>query len=326
MEKYRPIDKQLLEACQDYPPDFGVIKALLEQGADVNAVSAADPDECLLTEIIFDYPWIFWMREDACARCEDENCDGCSLNYPDADGRYLPQIIRLFLEHGFDARSRMGAMALVDLTHCHRDRYILDCCKLLLSAGASPEMAPYSDDNESSLSAVGLKAFMTASWDEDPAAANLYELLYLIMEAKTEGRDYGLLEYHGVCVGRRIDRMLLCTEDANGAAKRKRRLGSTFVLDCQGKLLCVDRCADVFVDPNVPQNALKQINVSARFPGCAGHTIEGIDFSLYGTVKGERIFGPAVLIRLDNGKVLRFTANHSEGLPDDTAAWFEVDG
>lgn len=196
MEKYRSIDKQLLEACQDYPPDFGMIKALLEQGADVNAVSATDPDECLFTEIIFDYPLISWMREDACARCEDENCDGGGLNYPDADGRYLPRIIRLFLEHGFDARSRMGAMVLVDLTHCHRNRYILDCCKPLLSAGASPEMAPYSDDKESSLSAVGLKAFRTASWDEDPAAVNLYELLYLIMEAKTEGRDYGLLEHH----------------------------------------------------------------------------------------------------------------------------------
>ena len=326
MEKYRPIDKQLLDACQAYPPDFGVIKALLEQGADVNAVSANDPDECLLTDIIFDHPSISWMREDACARCEDETCDGCGLNYPDADGRYLPQIIQLFLEHGFDARSRMGAMALVELTHCHRDRYILDCSKLLLSAGASPEMAPYSDSNESALSAVGFKAFMAASWDKDPAAANLYELLYLIMEAKTEDRDYDLLEYHGVCVGRQIDRMLLCTEGANETAKRKRYLGSTFVLDCQGKMLCVDRYAGVFVDPNVPRRARKQIDVSARFPGCTGHAIESIDLSLYGTVKGERIFGPAVLIRLGSGKILRFTADHSEDLPDDAAAWFEIDG
>lgn len=185
MEDYRPIDRQLIDACREYPPDFIKIKNLLDQGADVNATSVADENQCLLSEVIYRYPELLELRAVCCERCDDEDCNGCELDHPDADGRYLPLIIQFFLEHGFDAKGRMGAVCLQNLTWSSDDRYILDACNLLMAAGADPGMVPYlHDSNETVISWVATKASAAKCCDNDLVTANLFRTMYRMMDEK----------------------------------------------------------------------------------------------------------------------------------------------
>ena len=73
--------------------------AINEQEYDAD--SASDQNEHMLSQIILGYPAITELRM-FCDQCADENCDGCVLDYPDAYGRHLPEIIALFWENGFD--------------------------------------------------------------------------------------------------------------------------------------------------------------------------------------------------------------------------------
>lgn len=184
---YGPLENQLVDACKEYPPDFEKIRSLIAQGADLNAASVSDPDENMLSQIILGYPEIAELHE-ACVRCTDDNCDGCGLNYRDADGRYLPQIIALFLENGFDVSKnerRFGAMCLQNLTWSSYDKYILDGTKLLLKAGATPNISPWcnEDEHETVMSWVATKESAAKFVHDDPEQARLFGAMYEIIDA-----------------------------------------------------------------------------------------------------------------------------------------------
>lgn len=329
MESYRPIDNQLVAACQEYPPDFCKIRSLLDQGADVNAISATDEDECLLSEIILGYPRIAELLADDCGDCDNNDAD-----HPKADGRYLPLIIQVFLEQGFDATGRMGAICLQNLSWASYDQYILDACKLLMAAGADPNAITFSDDEETVISWVGTKASAADCVDHDPAEISLFEAMYRMMEAKIQGRNYELIEHFSVCIGQKICGISLCADDRpltevfsvnTPTSRHQNCFVNTVVLDCQGKMLCVSRYTELYVDPHVPQYAEVKLDLAPYFQNCIGHTIVGIDFSYREIRENRTSYGqPIILIQLDNGKTLRFSHNFGEVDRNETAAWFEV--
>lgn len=338
MDCYRPIDRQLIDACQAYPPDFTAIRRLVMQGADVNAVSANDADDCVLSEIIFGYPEISELRAAYCESCKDENCVGCSLDIPDADGRYLPQIIQFFLENGFDVtrdNGFAGARVLESLKLSSFDRYILDGCKLLLHAGADPSLSGYTDDDESVLSSVATEASFQRCCEANHALENLFETMYQIMDAKRQGKNFWLIEYYDVCIGRRIDSIRLYSSEAplkgvfpivSLRSRHRNCFLDTVVLDCGGKQLCVTRYVDLFVDPHIPQNAAEHADLAPRFPDCVGHMITAIDFDHAAIQRGTTFYGQSiVLIRLDNGKTIRFSTNFGEMPEKDAVAWFSIE-
>lgn len=325
MEDYRPIDEQLMAACQEYPPDFCKIRSLLDQGADVNATSATDKNECLLSEIILGYPRIAELLAGGGNRDTD---------HPKADGRYLPLIIQIFLERGFDATGRMGAMCLQNLTWASYDRYILDACKLLMAAGADPNATPYLHDDETVISCVGTEASAAGCVDRDSATESLFEAMCRMMEAKIQGRNYELIEYFSVCIGRKVCGIALYADDRPltevfsidvPTSRHQNCFVNTVVLDCQGKMLCVSRYAELYVDPHIPQYAEAKLDLAPHFHDCVGHAIIGIEFSYREIRENRTSYGqPIILIQLDNGKALRFSCNFGEVDRDETAAWFEI--
>lgn len=333
MGDYRPIDLQLIDVCQQYPPDFEQIRQLLLQGADVNAVSANDPDESVMSHVICSYPQAPGSQR-ACGECKEIHCNECGLYVPNADGKYLPQMIQFFLEHGFDVTQRdglSGALALQSLIFAFSDPYILDACKLLLRAGADPSLCLY---DESVLSAVAGEASFRAS-EGDHRRENLYETMYRIMEAKINGQDYWNIHYYPLCIGRRINSIFLCSDrnpckgifftGFSGLRHRNCFQGSV-VLDCEGYPLCVSHCADLVVDPNIPQYARSRYNLASYFPHCLGHIITDIGFEHTSIQKDHFRYGqPIILIRLDHGRVLRFSVNYGEVPSEKMAGWFKID-
>lgn len=342
MEDHQTIDRQLIDACREYPPDFIKIKSLLDQGADVNKVSA---DESVLSEILFSYPQI---RDAQCrfsADCYSESCAGCKWNKTGADGRYLPLLMQFLLENGLDVTEhdgRTGAFALSELRFSDYDRYAVDACKLLLTAGADPLIAPYVNDSETALTAIGFEGFFNSS--ENPKKSVVDETMYRMMKAKSEGKDFIQIEHCDVCIGLRIDHITLCANDERMKkifpvwslrSRHRNCFVNTIVLDCQGKMLCVDRYADVYVDPHVPQYARQTMDITPRFKNCVGQTIVSIDFSCRRIQREVSFDGrsgatsytqPIVLIKLSNGKAIRFSINFGEVPSENMVAWFQIDG
>ena len=134
MKPFGKLENELIELCHQYPPNLDAIKAKIAEGADVNAY---DDDRTvktsLLAEVIYNYGWNLSDKNSA----EDYNCE------------YLPAIVTIILDAGFDVAlddGRYGAMALAHLRFCATDRRILEVAKLLLNAGADPHVAPYEDE------------------------------------------------------------------------------------------------------------------------------------------------------------------------------------
>lgn len=179
----------LYEACTCYPPDFEKIDAILAQGINLNADSDSDPDENLLSSIILGYPQIqdmllFCMEGGDCHECQ--YYEDCDLRVPDADGRYLPQIVKRFVNHGFDCSRRSGqagGICLINLTWSSYDTYILDAAKLLLAAGADPMTAPHSDSPDTVLDWVATKMSAAYCVYDDWEQAELFTALYDILDA-----------------------------------------------------------------------------------------------------------------------------------------------
>lgn len=337
MDGYRPVDQQLIDACREYPPDFAGIQKILSQGADVNAISSEDPDRSVITEIIYCYPEIIELQAAACPRCEDEDCSGCSLYAPHADGRYLPQIIQLLLENGFDAAREdgiAGARALLHLIWSSQDKYILDSCKLLLRAGADPTLCPYPGDPETVLTAVAGEASFQFC-ERNLLLGNLYETMYQIMKAASKGWNFEQIHLYDLCVGRQIDSVTLCSEEkfCKGifasrlpGLRRKAYFQDTILLSCENVPLCISPHLDLIVNPNLSQRTKAHKDLTSYFQNCIGHTIIGIDLTYTKIRKNRREYSlPSILIRLDNGKSLRFTLNRRTNPKRKDPSWFQIE-
>lgn len=193
---FSELGNRLYEACTDYDPDFDKIEQLIAQGININAVSDDEPEQTLLSKIIYGHPQVrdilfFCIEADDCKDCK--YYEDCDIRVRDADGRHLPQIIKVFLDHGFDCSRRngqAGAMCLQNLTWSSGDRYILDAAKLLLDAGADPDCASFSDSRETVMDWVRTKISAAYTIDEDPEKGLLFTELYEILDAARTGKPY----------------------------------------------------------------------------------------------------------------------------------------
>lgn len=143
----------LLDECQKYPPDFEKIQQLIDEGADVNA---SDDDDNMLSYLFFAYTddlLVDYLIKNG-RKKEINNYQGDKI----FDCRYLPQIVRLFLENGFDVNKianpggkypcPYGGTALADLAYAGGDEHCVEVAKLLLDAGIEKEKM-VNADNES---------------------------------------------------------------------------------------------------------------------------------------------------------------------------------
>lgn len=307
--------QKLADACKAYPPDLDKIRVMLDSSIDLNVVSPNDDEENLLSEIFLGYP-------DECYFDRIYSVD----EYP--DGRYLPEIVKLFLEHGFDCscdNGKAGGLCLMNLTFSSHDKYILDAAKLLLQAGADPLCDAY-DSDEDVISWVGGEAGAAISVHQDLEQANLYATLYEIMDASLKEEPYMDISYFDQCIGKRIEHVSLCGREENwmgffSAGTRQYTCHNCFeenlVIWCEKFPLVINRYGDSMIDPRVPHKAEKTESENHLFEECIGQIITDITFDFDEFDDKEQWFRRSVtMFHLDNGKMIKITSHQSRSSND----------
>ena len=175
--------------------DWNAFDNILSGVEDINIIN--DEDETILTEIL-----------------QDE--------YFYKNGSSMPDVIRHFLNHGYDVTAnegRNGGSPLSELCWTSYDKYILDAAKVLLDAKAPIEYKSIYDEPDEELSGViGSIAWkLSGAWavDKDYDWANTMEAYYNIAEAAKEGKDYNEISSHIDCVGRTLSGVSVISEFTN---------------------------------------------------------------------------------------------------------------
>lgn len=303
------LGNQVRDACNEYPPKLDEIERLMEQCGDLNIVSPEAPEENMLSDIILWYPELRELQV-YCEDCGDESCEGCGLA-GEADGRWLPQIVRLFLKHGFDVAGNDGMAGRMCLSHLmlsSGDIYAIEAEKFLLDAGADPLIRI---EGETAAEQYGGEASFRAGegqyWHE-----NLYHTMKEIARMAGQHRDYRGIEFFECCIGKRIDRIeAVCTDVIPSRAIysvgfHRNCFASPLVFWCEGKQLCVTRWLNVLVNPNVRGGAKGVTDISRFFPGCIGSRIVSMEFPSSMPSKGKTRRRPFLRFRLDNGRSIDF--------------------
>ena len=98
-KKYYEKTTEFQRECEKYPLNVKQLEKLLDAGVDINSVSN-DPDEpkSILANLIEEYSFNF----------------GCDHNRSLYCGEALHELIRFFIDHGFDVQ-RFGAECLYEL-------------------------------------------------------------------------------------------------------------------------------------------------------------------------------------------------------------------
>lgn len=103
------IEQALINECVKDRPDFNKIARLFDMGADVNAVNRYG--ECVAAIVFRGY---------------------CALHGEELrSGYYVPQLIRLFVKHGFDLR-KFGLKTISELQNSCYDKYVREGIGLIL--------------------------------------------------------------------------------------------------------------------------------------------------------------------------------------------------
>ncbi len=163
---FKEKEQQLLQCCLACPPDMDGICRMLAEEVNVNA---CDGDDTLLSEVIAGF-----------GRHEQTTGQPCN-------GKALADIVRLFLQRGFDVRGqngRTGAVCLVMLMFALYDDAMLSIADMLLEAGADPCYL-FEDDGETLLEAVRFEAvfLMGEGFEQE---AGYVERLYEKLKAAAE--------------------------------------------------------------------------------------------------------------------------------------------
>ncbi len=266
-----------MEAC---PPDLDAADQILAQGLDINERGSSE-GESLLSDIMFCYP--LNTAIEICGNCAGYACDNCAYNRDRYDGRYLPAVVRFFLEKGYDvhrAGGKYGAYALKNLCCASADPYILDAAKLLLDAGADPRCVIDAQNQENVLDIVD-----SVTWTGEGLEREcLLFVLHEIMEAKAMGLPYAGYAWADAVIGKRIDRVFSCAStreravfDFETGGKRYRNcFREDMILVCEGAVLAVNRYCHAYVRScGIPAES---VDLSDVLGGLIGKRIAQIQF------------------------------------------------
>lgn len=293
----KSLEEQMVDALRLWPPDFLLAEELLARGADVNAV-VDNEDENVLSAVILGYPE---------GRFE--------LSELEEDGRYLPDIIRWAIAHGFDVTQGngvAGAKCLENLTWASYDDYILEAAKLLLDAGVDPNADPHPEETErfghkeTVIEWVRTKRSGEVMAHDNYESSNRFCVMYDILDAAIKGWDYHAIYNCYRCVGKKITGVELCGagEKVTDLLSKPYRLPAPVVFYCEGLALCVHH---KYLEIYVGHQALKEN--PGRFPSlapqllrCVGHTITDI-YIPDGDDTGD--CREIIVISLDDGSTLQ---------------------
>lgn len=302
---YEKLEKELERCMNQYPPDFEKAKILLKEGADINAFSEFD-NETLFSEVIMNCEAF-----DPCMYCTDRECNNCNEDKDDKEigKHYLLEIIRFFLDNGYDVTQNdghHGSEALHALCWSTYDKAILEAAKMLLDAGANPLC----------LDADGGNVFETIKWkvsgcipvNDDLELECLFTVLYDLVEAKTKNRPYSGILWCDAVYGRRIERIYSCAPSLDAAVfdfdsgrqKYSNCFSSDIIMECEGIPLVITHRCHAYIDPE--KSPQKPVDLTKILGSLVGKVIQEIQFSVNMVEKNrQRRHGSTLQIIMDDG-------------------------
>lgn len=323
--------EEFVLSLEEYPPNFRKAKELLGKGVDINFEGY--DDEPLISDLIMGYPVQKAMNP--CMICEEyDRCDdnSCAKTKEAYDSKYLPDVIRFFLECGYDVtkgEGRFGAEALHALCWSTYDKTMLEAAKILLSAGADPRY-PVAD-GEDVFASINWKLCGCIPVDEDLEMECLYTAYYDIAEGKAKGLDFNKIQWWDAVVGKQIDKVISCAasqeeavfEFTTGGHQYSDCFKSDLALVCEGITLIVTHYCHAYVNPcKVPD---KPLDLQQKLGALIGCRITDIQFSLRHAVRGNTgRHGSTLKILLDNGKTF-IVRDNGDQFDEEYCAWFSIE-
>ncbi len=327
---YTPLSYELIGLFGSGIPDFEAAEKLIQQGADVND-QGDYKDENVLSEILGGY-WqagINYSCEE-CKKCINEfagdgasydSCPACEHFLIPNVGASMIQIIRFFLDHGFDVtrnEGKHGAQCLIAIVLSSFDRGIIEATKMLLDAGA--QNIPVADDepDETPMDAISHEqSYQDLNGYRD--LYNIFEAAYQIYEALEKGRSYAGIESYEAAIGKTILRVLAVGDNKDSifttvdspASKHKNCFYRNLYITFDGGYLVCTKSGTYWVDTFLIGEPI--IDVSEFFSPIVGHDIQQVTFDQNVLVKGSTYYGqPITSFYFDNGVKLTFTTNFGE--------------
>ena len=328
------LGNKLLDLFRAGAPDFEAAEELIRQGADLNAAGKYE-DENILSEILSGY----WCVSNECTdseNCGKGSCVGCERNTSPNAGQSMCEIIRFFLEHGFDVTKDegcYGAQCLWALTLSTFDRHMIEATKILLDAGAKNRTVSLvsTDADETPWSFMAMEGSFQGTYEHNHSVANIYEAVYQIYQAIENGKPYHGIDSYELAVGKKVQKVLA---ERNGDQpiffsmdlpefKKDNCYTQTLYFVYDGGVLISTQYADFWTDTILPNADL--VDVSEHFEGIVGNTIQRFTFDHKSVVKGTTHYGqPITIIEVDSGHKVRFSINFGEVKEEERAAYYEL--
>ena len=291
------LERELYNCIKQYPPDFEGARNVLQMGADINAQDAHS-SETILSEILCGYPNFI---ESFFAKSADNNEE---RRETERDGRYIPKIVKLFLENGYTVagqNGRYGAMALYVLCYSSYDKYILDAAKMLLDAGTDPLCVLY--DDETPLSIVETEMSAAVAVEGSLEQECLFEVLRAVLEARIKGEPYDGLQWNDAVIGKRVERIYSCASAEEKAVYAvtigRHHYDNAFrediILECEGVPLRITGACHAYVNPYHLPNETQRIDLGNVLNSIIGKRIKSFRFSVNRAEKDKSLFFGSVL-------------------------------
>lgn len=327
---YGELGNQLVELFSSGPPDFDAAQKLIQQGADLNA-AGNDQDENILSEVLYGYRDNI-AQDNACD--DQDNYEHFWDSESDA-GLFMCQIIRFFLNHGFDVNKFdgcYGAQCLYALTLSTFDRSVIDAAKILLDAGAknrstSPDPAY---DDQTPWSFMSIETSYQSTCEHNFHLSNIYEAVCQIYYAAEKGINYSGIDSYEIAIGRKVLKILAGNRGTQSTFRRL-SLPEFHSDNCftenlyfvyNGGALVTTRYGEFWTNTELPDDL---IDISDRFRSIIGSAIQEITYDCNTIVKGTHFYGqPITTIEMSSGQQLIFSTNFGQADDENYAAYYEM--
>ena len=329
------LEDRLIRLFHPGPPNFEAARELLSCGADLNAVSQNESGENILSEILQQY----WYDEEEEPFPRDMDWRGSDGQTPSGErpnlGASMVQIVKFFLENGFDVHKnggQFGAQCLWSLVLSSASRYMLAAAKLLFDAGARNLPIEDGDPNETPWSFVNVESSFQ-SCEGNYHSSNIFEAFSQMFQALEEGRPYSGIDSYEAAKGKKVLNVLAGKPRTGDVfynlalphSKHKRCFHQNLYFLLEGGCLILDQYVSIWADAALPREEL--VEISEYFPGVVGSTIEDFTFGRREVVKEHICCGqPIVTLKMDSGVRAVFSMNFGEVEEKDRAAFFSLHG
>ncbi len=294
-----------LAAIKAKTPDFEKAKAILGMGFDINTVESWG--DSILEECLLDIS----SYSDECDSCDSDACRTCEHNRV---ARLMP-IVEFFIENGWDTVA-YGLNCVASLVHTTHDKQMFYAAKRILECPLSESEKEY----EAALEATGTEESFQRCCEECHEQENLYYAMCELVYAKKIGNPIDGIHPYYNALGKKIDRIVYFADkiDFNNTP-RGTEFNGDFGFVCGNEVLIVCSSINIlFMNDRIHEEP--QLDVSEIFGnGVVGATIIDVSFEHKAKNRAEGCYGqPTIILKLDNGKEIRFTHNFGE-LPDNAA-------